>query len=156
MSQAFLTPGDALIKAQKYCAYQERCKQDVRHRFLSWGLPKDKWSAVIEKLEEYGFIDEERFATCYVRGKTSVKKWGRNKIRFELKKRQIPDVLIERSINQIDESNYCAILQDLAEKYMDKLSSQDTFVQRRKLYAYLSSKGYESGLIRDVSDRLIK
>ncbi len=82
------TQKQALIKAESYCAYQERCQQEVRDKLYSWGLHEVQVENVIAELIASNFINEERFAKAYAGGKFRIKKWGRVKISIaKLKKR---------------------------------------------------------------------
>ena len=88
------TPKEAKVKIAKFCAYQERCHQEVRDKLFSFGLlPNDVEEIIFELIQE-DFINEERFTKAFVRGKFNYKKWGRIKITQELKRRKISDYCI--------------------------------------------------------------
>jgi regulatory protein len=95
-------PHEALARLESYCAYQERCIDEILKKTSSWGLSFDEGQELLEELIQKGFIDEARFAESFVSGKFRYKKWGRIKIRFELKKKRIPENLIKKSISEID------------------------------------------------------
>src|SRR3954471_1264838 len=99
-------PHQALIKAQKYCAYQERSQQEVRDKLYSWGLYRNTVESVIADLIISGFLKEERFAIAYAGGKFRIKGWGRNKIAHALKLKKVPDKIIEIAIGEIDKREY--------------------------------------------------
>ena len=79
----------ALAKAAKYCAYQERCHWDMEKKLKEWNIDVDIHDEIIAELIQLGFLNEERFTIAYTQGKVNIKKWGRKKIVFELKKRNI-------------------------------------------------------------------
>src|SRR6478672_11099295 len=85
--QKVYTQHQALVKAEAWCAYQERCQQEVRDKIYSWGLHEHEVENVIAELISKNFLNEERFAKAYAGGKFRIKKWGRVKIRMELKRR---------------------------------------------------------------------
>src|SRR5687767_2477337 len=87
-----------LAKAQKYCAYQERCQQEVRSKLYGWGLWKEAVEGIIAELINENFINEERFAIAFAGGKFRIKKWGKTKIKLELKKRDISDYCIKQAL----------------------------------------------------------
>jgi regulatory protein len=67
---------EALQKLMKYCAYQERCHQEVNQKLFDWGfLPEDRDEIIVRLIQE-NFINEERFARAYCRGKFRQNKMG--------------------------------------------------------------------------------
>src|ERR1017187_9401155 len=101
-----LSPNEALIKAQLFCAYQERCQQEMRDKLYSWGLYPDAVENIIAGLITGNYLNEERFAKSYAGGKFRIKKWGRIKIKIELKKRKISEYCIKRAMEEINNRDY--------------------------------------------------
>lgn len=143
-------PKLALVKAQAWCAYQERCQQEVRDKLYDWGMYPDGVEQVISALISDGFIDEERFAKAFAGGKFRIKKWGRVKIRIELKRRKISDYCIRKGMQEIDERDYMATLKKLADEKSRKTKEKHPLKKRYKVMSYLVSKGFESDLVREV------
>lgn len=79
-SKKHLSPPEAKLKAARFCAYQERSQQEVRDKLYEYGLHYNDVEELLSELIVEGFINEERFARAYVRGKFKMKKWGRHKI----------------------------------------------------------------------------
>ena len=98
-------------------------------------------------LIELDFLNEERFARSYVRGKFRINKWGRNKILNGLRMKRVPDYCIEKGLDEIDEEEYRSVLKELIDR---KLKGSDQFEIKRKAIASMQSKGYETGVILDV------
>jgi regulatory protein len=96
----------ALQKAGHYCAYQERSQQEVRNKLYEWGLWTSAVEIIISELIAGNFLNEERFAKAYTKGKFNQKGWGRIKIKQGLKFKQVPDVLIKKALTGIDKSEY--------------------------------------------------
>ena len=88
----------ALAKAEHYCAYQDRAQQEVRDKLYEWGMVPASVENIIVKLIEGNFLNEERFAKAYARGKFNQKGWGRIKIKQGLKFKKVPDVLIKKAL----------------------------------------------------------
>ena len=91
---------EALAKMQRYCAYQERCHEEVRSKLLNMGVYSDWREEIIVQLIEENFLNEERFARSFARGKFRIKQWGRNRIRQELKKRKISDYCVRKAMEE--------------------------------------------------------
>src|ERR1700740_1004357 len=91
------TDKEILIKISAFCAYQERTQKEVRDKLYAFELNKDTAEAIIVKLIEENFINEERFAKVYAGGKFRIKKWGRRKIEEALKQKEISDYCIRQA-----------------------------------------------------------
>lgn len=136
-------------KLAKYCAYQERCQWEVENKLNEFNLIPEAWDEIMIYLIQNKFLNEERFAKSFARGKFNQKNWGRIKIRVELKKRKIPTKLIEAALKEIDENDYWETLKNLYEKKKNTLKSErESFKKKAKIRNYLLQKGYEADLIQ--------
>ncbi len=144
------TKDQAFKKAGEYCAYQERCQQEVRDKIFSWGLHLDDVEAVIAQLISDGFINEERFAKTFAGGKFRIKKWGRVKIKNELKARKITDYCIRKAMKEIDEREYLKALKAIIDKKAKEIKETNLFKKVNKIATYCISRGFESELVRDL------
>ena len=147
---------DGLAKLQKYCAYQDRCHQEVRTKLLKIGVRGDDLELIIVELIQEKFLDEERFARSYARGKFRIKRWGWQKIRQELKRRNISAYCIKKAFEEIEAEEYDATLEILLEKKSALLVESNPFKRYQKLYAFAYRKGYESAIIKEVLNRLLE
>ncbi|WP_448699367.1 regulatory protein RecX [Mucilaginibacter sp. AW1-3] len=149
--QAKITdPKVGLTKAEHYCAYQERSQQEVRDKLYNWGLYPRDVEQIISNLIENNFLNEERFAKAYVKGKFSQKGWGRIKIKQGLKLKKVPEVLIRKALLMIDADDYIGILTKTIEKKARLLTEKDAYKRRYKLQQYAMGRGFESDLIADL------
>lgn len=137
----------AFEKLKRYCAYQERCHQEVRSKLLTLKVYGDELEEIISYLIDENYLNEERFARAYARGKFRIKRWGKIRIKQELKKRRISEYLIRKGMSEIDEDEYHETLLKLISKYKDEHDTLSFYDLRRKTVTYLMSKGYEQGLI---------
>ncbi len=138
-------------KLAKYCAYQDRCHWEVENKMKEFNLIPEAWDEIIIYLIQHNFLNEERFAKSFARGKFNQKNWGRIKIRSELKKRKIPPKLIETGLNEIDENDYLKTLQNLFEKKKESLKNErESFKKKAKIRNYLLQKGFESEIIAEL------
>ena len=140
----------ALVKAESYCAYQERAQQEVRDKLYDWGLHHDDVEQVITELIVTNFLNEERFAMSYVSGKFNIKKWGKIKIKQGLKLKRVPEKMIIKALNSIDYDKYLQTILAAAEKKSAVLIENDKYKRKYKLTTYLMGKGFESNLISEV------
>lgn len=140
----------ALLKAESYCAYQERAQQEIRNKLYEWGLRPDEVEELISELITTNFLNEERFAMAYVSGKFNIKKWGKVKIKQGLKLKRIPDKMITRALNSIDYDDYLKAVLYIAEKKAKLITEKDPYKRKHKLVAYLLGKGFENDVILSV------
>src|SRR5471030_1842002 len=122
----------ALAKAEHFCAYQERAQQEVRDKLYEWGLWPDAVENIIVQLIGGNFINEERFANAYAKGKFNQKGWGRIKIKQGLKFKKIPDVLIKKALQTISPDDYLLTLQKVLTKKDGTLTEKDPYKRKYK------------------------
>lgn len=149
-SEIKLTPDIALDKMRKYCAYQERCHQEVRYKLVAIGIRGDTLKSILSQLIEEGFIDEERFARAYARGKFRNNQWGMLKIMKELTRKNIGTYLQKKAREEIDPDDYQLTLRNLLINKKLALLSYPDDVQKLKLFKYAYQKGFEPELIYDL------
>lgn len=145
-----LDPQIALVKMQNWCAYQERCQQEARNKLYEFGLWTDAVENIISKLIEDNFINEERFAIQFARGKFYIKKWGRIKIKLELKQRKISDYCLKKALQQVDDEEYFTTLKKIIDSKRKLVKEKNPIKLKYKLMSYALSKGYEKDLIFEV------
>jgi regulatory protein len=146
-----LTPLQARLNIRQYCSYQERSHQEVRDKLFSFGLNTTEVETIVSELISEDFLNEERFACAFARGKFRMKSWGRVKIRHELKQRRISDFCIRKGMGEIDGEEYDRILRKLLESKWDTLRSEkNVFTRKKKTLDYLTQKGFERDLILDL------
>jgi regulatory protein len=140
----------AHLKAQKYCAYQERSQQEVRDKLYEWGLHRDDVENVIVELISENFLNEERFAISYARGKFRIKKWGKIKIKQELKSHKISTFCINKALIEIDNEEYIYTLRDVISKREKTIKDKHPAKKKYKIISYAVSRGYEADLVKEL------
>ena len=147
---------EARGKMETFCSYQERCPWELRRKLFEKGIQGEAIETILGELAASGFVDEERFARAYARGKFRIKRWGRNRIRQELKLRDISSSIIQKGLSEIDGEEYFALLEREAEKKWEKTKEADAYKKRYLVTKYLLSKGFESDLIQEAMASLTK
>ncbi|MEM6845517.1 MAG: regulatory protein RecX [Bacteroidota bacterium] len=137
----------AKVKAAKYCAYQERTQQEVRDKLYSYGLYADAVEDVLSELISEGFVNEERFARAFARGKFRSNKWGRIKIEMGLRQKGLSDYCIRSGLSEISDQDYRDTLSGLIQKKWSSLSGEDPYTRKHKTARFVLGKGYESELV---------
>lgn len=149
-----LTKEQALQKLKQYCAYQERCHREVKEKLYALGVWKRDHDEIIATLIEENYLNEERFAIAYAGGKFRIKGWGRIKIKYELKQKQVSEYCIKKALKQIDESNYIDKLTKLAIEKYQSLKGEQYLIRKKKTIDYLVGRGFELDLINFVISEL--
>jgi regulatory protein len=143
-----LTCEQAFQHAKIYCSYQERSHRETKEKLYSFGLTRIDIEHILSRLVEEDYLNEERYAAAYARGKFRIKQWGRIKIKYELKQKQVSDYCIKNAMKEIDEEEYMKTLGKLMEEKLIELESEkNVFVKRKKATDYLLQKGYERDFI---------
>jgi len=142
-----IIPGMVMQKIQYFCSYQERCIRDTEEKLRDWAVQKKLIQSIIVQLQKEGYINEERYAKVFAGSKFRLNKWGRQKIEFELWLKRIPEELIHKGIEEIDEDDYRKVLKDLISKKQKEIKPDRNFNVREKIITYVHNKGYEMELI---------
>ncbi len=142
-----LTPDEALAKIEHFCAYRERCPQEVHRKMTQLGVRADVAEQIYAVLESDGFVNETRFAQAFAGGKFRINRWGRVRIRLELQQRDISAGQIEAALHTIDELEYRQVLQELLEKKRQQYQDGNDPNARIKTAAALIRAGYEPELV---------
>jgi len=150
MQKKYLTKEEALQKLKQYCAYQERSHYEVVQKLWDLGIRKAEHDEIVSALIQEDYLNEERFAIQYAGGKFRMKDWGRKKIYYGLKEKQVSTYCINKALKAIDETTYLKTLNALAEKKYASLKGEQYLVRKKKTTDYLLQKGFEPELINSA------
>ena len=142
-----LTPDQVLDKMAKYCAYQERCVKDVRDKLKTFDILEEEKTKILDYLLDNRFVNDERFAKSFVRGKINQSGWGVNKIRFHLIQKGIDKDIIDEALGQTDNEVYRQRLIEILKTKAKTIKAASDFEKKRKLAAYAMQKGFEGSLV---------
>jgi regulatory protein len=142
-----LSPDQVLDKMAKYCAYQERCVKDVRDKLKTFDISEEEKTKILDYLLDNRFVNDERYAKAFVRGKVNQSGWGINKIRFHLIQKGIDKDIIDEALGQTDEEAYRQRLIEILKTKAKTVKADSDFEKKRKLAAYAMQKGFESSLV---------
>lgn len=150
-----LTPDQVLDKMAKYCAYQERCTKDVTDKLKTFDIPEENKKEILDYLIDNRFVNDERFAKAFVRGKINQSGWGVNKIRFQLIQKGILKELIDAALEEFDQDIYREKLIAILKAKAKTVKADNDFQKRQKLAAYAIQKGFEASLVFDVVKEIL-
>ncbi|MFM2284656.1 MAG: hypothetical protein RLZZ543_153 [Bacteroidota bacterium] len=143
------TVTEAVDKMKKFCAYQERSQHEVRQKLYQSAIRGEEAEFVIGELIRENFLNEERFARAFARGKFRMKQWGKIRIRLELQHKGVSEPCIRKGLSEISESDY----KKTALNVLKKLSGGNLPESRKeawKLQSKMRSKGFEPELLQSL------
>ena len=138
-----ITISEAKKNIEHYCAYQERCHKEVVNKLKDLGIIQNAIDVIVTDLIQNNYLNETRFAQSFARGKFKIKKWGKVKIHRELNKREISEYNIKMGMKEISDSDYEETFNKLLDKKLSELSHLSEREQKRKVFNYLSYRGWE-------------
>lgn len=139
----------------KYCAYQERAQSEVRKKLISLGCSQDDIENILCELINQNFLNEERFARLYIRGKFYQKGWGKKKIELGLKQKEISEFTLRSAWEEINPEDYRKACLAIGQKKLKTIIGLNTFETKGKIAQYLISRGFENELVWDVCNEIV-
>jgi regulatory protein len=148
------TPAQALEKLKHFCSYRDRAHSEVKDKLKQLGIREGDANDIMATLITGDYLNEERFARSFARGKFRIKKWGRKKIIQALKSKNVSPYCIRRGLEEIDEDEYRQILARLASDKYSLLKNEQYLNRKYKTMQYLLAKGYEADLVGETVRKL--
>ena len=143
-----------LNKIRAFCAFQERCLSEVAVKLKAWKVGQQRMEKILEQLIKEDYLNEERFARSFAGGKFRINHWGKTKIIYELERRQVPDLIIQIGLEEIDDEEYIETLNELLLRKNREIHENDPLKRKQKLILYAVQKGYHYGLVKQVAEGL--
>jgi regulatory protein len=145
---------EALQKIEYFCSYQERCHEEVVTKLRSMKMDSEEIDRIMVHLLTENFLNEERFACSFARGKHRIKHWGKIRITNELKFRNISQTLINTALKEITPEEYLETFHALAERHWESIREKNTLKKRKKFCDYMLRRGFESNIVYDKAKEL--
>lgn len=150
MEKPIHEPAVMLNKIRRWCAHSEHSSREVIQRLLGWGYPFDEIPVALATLQKEGYVDDERYARAYVRGKFHNLKWGRLKIAAGLRAQGLNKTLIASAMDEISDEEYMAVVAKEIRKKKASLKNRDLRAQKAALLRFAASRGYEAELVSRI------
>ena len=145
---------EAIQKIEFFCSYQERCHEEVVTKLRTMKMDLDEIDEIMVHLIASNFLNEERFACSFARGKHRIKHWGKIRIINELKFKKISQNLINTALKEITPEEYAATFHALAERHWETIRESDVLKKKKKFCDYMLRRGFESNLVFEKSKDL--
>ena len=147
------TVKEATERIQSFCAIQDRCQWEVEKKMKEWEISDEIIENILTDLILEKFVDEQRFAESFCRGKFRIKRWGKVKIKNELKIKKISENCINKGLSQINNKEYMQVLKNVYIKKRNSLKDTNQFIRKGKIAKHLQHKGFESNLIWELINK---
>lgn len=152
MDKKLFTFEEIKQKMANYCVYQDRCHFEVEQKMKEFVLIPEAKDEILLYLIKENYLNEERFTRSYIRGKFYMKNWGRVKIKIHLKQKNVPEKLINKCFDEIDEKDYETVMKKIWENYYTKQKGLKDYQKKSKTIKYLMSRGFEYEEICSIFD----
>jgi regulatory protein len=134
-------------KMTSICSRAEQCPHDIYKKMATSGLTDEQADEIIKKLKEEKFIDEERYVNAFVSDKFKFNKWGKVKIRYHLKMKNLPDTLIQHGLNLIDNEKYIEVLKKTMKGKAQTVKNRGKYEKMGQIIRFAQNRGFEPELI---------
>lgn len=147
------TPNDLYLWATTQCAARECCPADIAAKLQRKGATPDEADALVARLTDENYLNEERYARAFASDKFRFDRWGRIKIRYALRMQRIPDSCIDIALNEIPEADYRAALADFITAKERCTKAKTDYERYQKLVRAAMNRGFEPECVRNELQR---
>lgn len=149
-----LTEAQALNRIAAYCSRTERCESDVRKKLQSWELTEESIDQIIARLKKENFLNEERYCRSFINDKAKFNKWGVTKIKFELRKKNIAESMINRCLDELENEQFEQPLFDLLSSKIKTIKAANDRERNMKLIRFALGRGYSFDQIKKTLQKM--
>lgn len=150
-----ITPQEGYFKATTLCSRGEQCTGDILDKLKRWGIADVDAAAIISRLIEERYIDNERFARAYCRDKARFQSWGKRKIIFNLRQKGVSQEIIDDALTHVEDETYSEKLETTLRNKFKTIAGKDPYKVRASLYRHAASRGFESQEIMQAISKIM-
>ncbi|MDR3706477.1 MAG: regulatory protein RecX [Paludibacteraceae bacterium] len=150
-----ITYEQGLHRTAALCTASEKCTADIRQKLQDWGADEADTARIIAYLIKEKFLDDTRFCRAFVKDKLRFNKWGKIKIAFALKQKNIDAAIVSDAFDGIDEDDYLDVLKELLTAKQRGLKYKDDYDRKGKLYRFALGRGFEMDAVNKVWKMLV-
>lgn len=149
-----MSPDQALSRLAAYCSRSERCPQDISKKLEQWEIAPKERTRIIQFLQKEKFLDESRYASAFVRDKSRFNGWGIQRIRLELKKRNLTSEIIETALQQLNSKETIDRLVELLKKKQPTIKAKTEWEAKQKLMRFAAGRGFSMEEIEKAMEQI--
>lgn len=143
---------EALTFILRSTAARPQTEAEVVGRLRSRQVPEDVTDAALTRAKSLGAIDDAAFARAWVHDRGTNRGFGVARLREELRRRLVPDDLIDAALAQLEDRDDLAVATELARAWSSRLPlALSHEASARRICGYLTRRGYPLGLAEQVA-----
>ncbi len=143
-----ITAKEAFQKLSALCARSEHCRYDMIEKMRQWGVPEEEQAAVVERLVDERYVDEERYVRAFIHDKIEYSHWGRRKVEQALWQKRIDGDLVRQLLDEVDDEAYIAILRPMLKQKQRSITGRNDYERSLKLIKWAMGRGFTMDVIR--------
>lgn len=141
---------DLVSMAIKYISVRLRSIKEIEKYLLNKGAHSDEVEEAIKILLKSGYLDDDRFTKAYIKDKLNFTTMGDYKLKMELNRLGVDDLIIQNNISEIDDS----IIEDRIKKIIEKdiriNKKYSGIALKNKIYNHLLTQGYSKDRVISI------
>lgn len=144
----------AINAALNFLSYRQRSEKEIRGKLREKGYEENYIERAISFCKKETYIDDEAFATSFVRDKINLNNFGSYRLRNELSLKGVDSDIVERVLDENTADEYDRAL-ELAIKKFSSYKDDDRNKIYRKLGGFLQRKGYSFDIVSKILKELL-
>lgn len=141
-------------RALVFLSFRPRSTTEIRRNLEKHKVPEEQITATIGRLQQYGLVDDEKFARAWVENRNQFRPRSRSYLRMELRQKGINDDIIHAILEEdVDEADLAL---QAARKYSRRLKGMEWLPFRNKLAGFLARRGFSYGVYAPLLIRVWK
>ncbi len=146
----------AYSKMARLCSRSEQFSADIRKKIIAFELVSEVVDEIIEKLKSEKYLNDERYIKAYVADKFRINKWGRVKIRHNLRMKGLQEAMIQNELDEIDEEKYKAVLIKTMKAKAKTVKKKNRFEKMGQIIRFAQTRGFEPELIHRYMNSVLE
>lgn len=149
-----MTYEQVLQKLTALCARSECCSKEMLDKMRKWEVDEADQARAMAFLIEEKYIDDRRYAACFIKDKVRFNKWGRRKVEMALRAKGITPDVYSDLFDEVEEEQYLDVLRPLLAAKKRTVTGKTPYDIRAKLIRFGLSRGFDYALITKVLSEL--
>jgi regulatory protein len=143
-------------KMARLCSRSEQCSADIRKKIAAFELPEEAIDKIIENLKAEKYLDDERYAKAYIKDKFRFNKWGKIKLRHNLRMKGVSENYIQAGLDEIDIERYKKVLIKTMKEKAKTIKKKEKFEKMGQVIRFAQTRGFEPELIHRYLNLVIE
>jgi regulatory protein len=127
-----------------------RSRQELADRLAAKNVPGELATALLDRFEEVGLVDDAAFARAWIADRQSTKGLAPRALALELRRKGVADEVVREALDEVRPDAEEAAARALVRKKLRTLTRVDDTTATRRLVGMLARKGYGSGMAYSV------